>query len=224
MLNLTISKHAHLCNFLTAFSAFAWLPKEMQSHRQLPLKPSGQIQPTLTKDMVVSKLRHFCKLGGKEQLGKGPKPSAQHPSPRALCSRQPSQDRAWGESGEIQIFKPGLSSLQDHSSWVYWPEILSKSQEIPEIQARISRSSAILPSLDDQFLTWMPTFLQLLSLQTDNWEKLPAWSGSINWPSIPILNVAWADWKQRACSTAGRETFCFSSTKTRTDDSVPSRG
>lgn len=104
MLNLTISKHAHLCNFLTAFSAFAWLPKEMQSHRQLPLKPSGQIQPTLTRDVEVSKLRRSCKLGENEQPGEGPKPSAQHPAPAALRSRLPGWGRARGEPGENSDF------------------------------------------------------------------------------------------------------------------------
>lgn len=163
MLNLTISKHAHLCNFLTAFSAFAWLPKEMQSHRQLPLKPSGQIQPTLTRDMEVSELRCSCKFGEKEQLGKGPKQSAQHPAPEAVRSRLPSlglgSRRIWGKFRFLSQVCP-LCRITPPE--VYWPEVPRKSQEIPEIQARTSRSSAILPSLDDQLLALVPTFLQLL--------------------------------------------------------------
>lgn len=97
MLNLTISKLAHLCNFLTAFAALVWLPTETQSHRQLPLKPSGQIQPSLTRDMEVSELRCSCKFRESEQLDTGPKRSTLHPALTALrsCLPSPGQGLRW---------------------------------------------------------------------------------------------------------------------------------
>lgn len=90
MLNLTISKLAHLCNFLTAFAALVWLPTETQSHRQLPLKPSGQIQPSLTRDMEVSELRCSCKFRESEQLDTEPKQCTWHPALTAFHSCLPS--------------------------------------------------------------------------------------------------------------------------------------
>lgn len=153
-MNLTISKCAHLCNFLTAFSALAWLLKEMQSHRQLPLKPSDQIQPTLTRDMEVLELRCSCKFGKNEQLGKGPKLSAQHHPLEPLAAACPA-----GIGFKMNPGKPWfLRQVFAGSVLPRCTELPWKSQEIPEIQARTSRSSTTLPYLDGQLLTLVPMF------------------------------------------------------------------
>ena len=156
MLNLTISKHAHLCNFLTAFSASAWLPKEMQSHRQLPLKPSGQIQPTLTRDMEASELRCSCKSGESEPRGTGRKGRAQRPEPCAAGTGLQTN------AGKLRFLRQVHGLRRITPPQVYWSETPRKSHKIPEILARTSRCSATLPSFDLWLLTSVPPFLQFL--------------------------------------------------------------
>lgn len=154
--------------------------------------------------MEVSELRCSCKFGRNEQLGKGPKLSAQHHPLEPLAAACPAGIGLKVNPGKLWFLRQVCPLRRISPPEMYWT-----AEETPGNSWDTGENIEVL---NNPPLPQWPTFnispnvsaVSFLSVQNNNWEKLPARSEGVNELSIRILNFAWADRKQRACPTAGR--------------------